>query len=151
MTKTFAYAGTCVVDGATVYKFANNANRAAELVKFGATEVNMVTLPEAMDKEAAVAYLRSIGIEAGTVIRTVKNAKGERKTVKIKVTRPAVKSKSEPDLQEQYGEEMFERKANGMPTLTFAQWKRGRETVAKWFAKHEQKLQAKRDAGKWFA
>lgn len=146
MSKTFAYAGTCVVNGATVYKFANNANRAAELVKFGATEVNMVALPEAMDKDAAVAYLRSIGIEAGTIVRTLKNNKGERKTVKIKVTRPAVKSKSDPDLQEQYAEEMFERKANGMPTKTFAQWQRDRAAVAKWFATQEARMAQRREA-----
>lgn len=151
MSKTFAFAGTCVVDGATVYKFANNANRAAELVKFGATEVNMIELPFAMAKEMAIDYLNAQGMTATKPVRAAKPKSTRAKTGTVTVRVKPAAAKGEPDLQEQYGEEMFERKANGMPTLTFAQWKRGRETVAKWFAKHEQKLQAKRDAGKWFA
>jgi hypothetical protein len=35
MSKLFAYAGTCVVNGATVYKFANDEGRAAVLAKLG--------------------------------------------------------------------------------------------------------------------
>jgi hypothetical protein len=151
MSKTFSFAGTCVVDGATVYKFANDANRAAVLTKLGATDVNIIQLPFAMGKEEAVEWLNGQGITATKPARSAKpkSAKAKTGTVTVRV-KPAV-AKGEPDLQEQYGEEMFERKANGMPTLTFAQWKRGRETAAKWFAKTEQKLQAKREAGKWFA
>lgn len=65
MSKLFTFAGTCVVEGATVYKFANDANRAAVLTKLGATDVNMIALPFAMGKEAAVDYLTAQGITAG--------------------------------------------------------------------------------------
>lgn len=65
MSKLFTFAGTCVVEGATVYKFANDANRAAVLTKLGATDVNIIALPFAMGKEAAVDYLGAQGITAG--------------------------------------------------------------------------------------
>jgi hypothetical protein len=65
MSKTFGFAGTCVVEGVSVYKFANDANRAAVLAKLGATDVNIIALPQAMNKDDAVAYLASQGITAG--------------------------------------------------------------------------------------
>lgn len=75
MSKLFAYAGTCVVNGATVYKFANDANRAAVLAKLGATDINMIELPFTMGKEAAVEYLAAQGITAGKAPRVAKSAK----------------------------------------------------------------------------
>ena len=75
MSKLFAYAGTCVVNGATVYKFANDANRAAVLTKLGATDVNMIELPFTMGKEAAVEYLAAQGITAGKAPRVTKATK----------------------------------------------------------------------------
>lgn len=72
MSKLFTFAGTCVVEGATVYKFANDANRAAVLTKLGATDVNIIALPYAMDKEAAVDYLGTQGITAGKMPRVAK-------------------------------------------------------------------------------
>ena len=74
MSKLFAYAGTCVVNGATVYKFANDEGRAAVLVKLGATDVNMLKLPFSMGKEAAVDYLGAQGITAGKMPRVAKTA-----------------------------------------------------------------------------
>lgn len=74
MSKLFAFAGTCVVDGATVYKFANDANRAAVLTKLGATDVNIIALPNPMDKDGAVAYLAQVGITAGKAPRVAKSA-----------------------------------------------------------------------------
>jgi hypothetical protein len=69
MSKTFTFAGTCVVDNVTVYKFANDANRAAVLAKLGATNINIVELPNAMDKEAAVAFLATKGIVADKAVK----------------------------------------------------------------------------------
>ena len=80
MSKTFTFAGTCVVEGATVYKFANDANRAAVLAKLGATNINIVELPSAMDKEAAVAFLATKGITADKAVKAAKPVKV--KTVK---------------------------------------------------------------------
>ena len=87
MSKTFTFAGTCVVDNVTVYKFANDANRAAVLAKLGATNINIVELPDAMDKEAAVAFLATKGIVAD---RAVKAAAP--RAVKVKAEKP-VKAK----------------------------------------------------------
>ena len=76
MSKTFTFAGTCVENGAVVYKFANDANRAKALERFGCTEINIVALPNAMDKDAAVAYLAQVGMTA------TKPASSEHKTTK---------------------------------------------------------------------
>lgn len=91
MSKLFAFAGTCVVDGATVYKFANDAGRAAVLTKLGATDVNMIELPKAMDKEAAIAYLAQVGITAGKAPRVAKPAKVAKQAKVAKVATPVSK------------------------------------------------------------
>lgn len=80
--KTFTFAGTCTENGATVYKFANDAKRAKALERFGCTNVNMVELPAAMDKEAAVAYLAQVGMTATQTVRIAKTA-----TVKVKASK----------------------------------------------------------------
>jgi hypothetical protein len=74
MSKLFTFAGTCTEKGATVYKFANDAKRAKALERFGCTDVNMIELPKAMDKEAAVDYLGTQGITAGKMPRVAKTA-----------------------------------------------------------------------------
>ena len=92
MSKTFTFAGTCVVDGATVYKFANDAGRAAVLAKLGATDINMIELPEAMDKADAIDFLATRGIAAGKAPRVAKAAKpAKAKTAKIAT--PVAKTK----------------------------------------------------------
>lgn len=90
MSKTFTFAGTCTENGATVYKFANKATRAKELERFGCTNVNLVELPDSMDKEAAVAFLATKGITADKAVKAVKAAAP--KTVKVKADKP-VKAK----------------------------------------------------------
>ena len=87
MSKTFTFAGTCVVDNVTVYKFANDANRAAVLAKLGATNINIVELPNAMDKEAAVAFLATKGIVADKAVKAAAP-----RAVKVKAEKP-VKAK----------------------------------------------------------
>ena len=74
MSKLFTFAGTCTEKGATVYKFANDAKRAKALERFGCTDVNMIELPFAMGKEAAVDYLGAQGITAGKMPRVAKAA-----------------------------------------------------------------------------
>lgn len=75
MSKLFTFAGTCTEKGATVYKFANDAKRAKALERFGCTDVNMIELPFAMGKEAAVDYLTAQGMTAGKAPRVAKAAK----------------------------------------------------------------------------
>ena len=75
MSKLFTFAGTCTEKGAVVYKFANDAKRAKALERFGCTDVNMIELPKAMDKAAAIDYLGTLGITAGKMPRVAKVAK----------------------------------------------------------------------------
>jgi hypothetical protein len=91
MSKTFTFAGTCVVDSVTVYKFANDANRAAVLVKLGAADVNIIALPQAMNKDDAVAYLTSQGITAGWR-RAAAIANPAKKATVAKVATPVAKN-----------------------------------------------------------
>jgi hypothetical protein len=142
MSKTFTFAGTCVVDGATVYKFANDANRAAVLTKLGATDVNIIQLPFGMGKEEAVEWLNGQGIVADKVKIRTKPA-----TVTVKIKAPA--KFNDDSLREAYADAMFERKANGMPAISFAQYKRDADKAAKFFASCDVKLAAKREAGKF--
>ena len=85
MSKTFTFAGTCVENGAVVYKFANDANRAKALERFGCTEINIVALPNAMDKDAAIAYLAQVGMTATKPARAARAAKPA--TVKVKAAK----------------------------------------------------------------
>jgi hypothetical protein len=93
MSKLFAYAGTCVVNGATVYKFANDEGRAAVLAKLGATDVNMLKLPFTMGKEAAVEWLAAQGITAGKAPRVAKVAKPAKVAKTTTVAVPVTKSR----------------------------------------------------------
>jgi hypothetical protein len=99
MSKTFTFAGTCVENGATVYKFANDANRAKALERFGCTDINMIALPNAMDKDAAIAYLAQVGMTATKPDRAARAAKPA--TVKVKAAKAtkvvATKAKRVPD------------------------------------------------------
>ena len=146
--KTFTFAGTCVENGATVYKFANDASRAKALERFGCTEVKLVELPNAMDKEAAVAYLATVGMTAIKPARTTKSAAAKpAKAVAAKL--PKVKTTGSDELtREAYAEAMSERNANGMPVVSFAQYKRDSAKAVAFFAKCDAKLAAKRAAGK---
>lgn len=151
MSKLFTFAGTCVEKGAVVYKFANDAKRAKALERFGCTEVNMIALPEAMDKEAAVAYLAQVGITAAKAPRAAKTKAAKPATVKVKGTKATkvVAAKGGDDaLKQEWAAAMAEREANGlMPTMTFAEWKRNTEKWNAWTAKIETRLEAKRAAG----
>ena len=117
MSKLFAYAGTCVVNGATVYKFANDANRAAVLAKLGATDINIIALPNAMDKAAAIDYLGAQGITAGKMPRVAKATKPAKVAKTATVAVPVTKTKRVGDKPrkgqsvEQFVDEWFADKA----------------------------------------
>jgi hypothetical protein len=151
MSKTFTFAGTCVENGATVYKFANDANRAKALERFGCSDVKMVELPNAMDKEAAVAYLAAVGMTATKAPRAAKATKpATAKPAKSVATKlPKVKTTGGDEVtKEAYAEAMSEREAIGMPVVSFAQYKRDSSKAVAFFAKCDAKLAAKRAAGK---
>jgi hypothetical protein len=94
MSKTFTFAGTCVENGAVVYKFANDANRAKALERFGCTEINIVALPNAMDKDAAIAYLAQVGMTATKPARAARAAKPAAVKVKAAKTTKVVATKA---------------------------------------------------------
>jgi hypothetical protein len=148
MSKTFTFAGTCTENGATVYKFANDANRAKALERFGCTDINMIQLPFAMGKEEAVDWLNGQGMTATKAARAAKATKPA--TVKVKAAKlPKVKTTGGDEVaRESYAEAMVERKANGMPVISFAQYKRDAAKVKAFFAKCDAKVAEKREASK---
>jgi hypothetical protein len=151
MSKTFTFAGTCTENGAVVYKFANDASRAKALERFGCTDIKMVELPNAMDKEAAVAYLATVGMTATKAPRAAKAAKpaAAKPAKAIAAKLPKVKTTGDNEVtRESYAEAMGERSANGMPVVSFAQYKRDAAKAVAFFAKCDAKLAAKRAAGK---
>lgn len=87
MSKTFTFAGTCVENGAVVYKFANDANRAKALERFGCTEINIIALPNAMDKDAAIAHLATLGMTATKPARAAKAVKAAKPAAKVKAVK----------------------------------------------------------------
>lgn len=150
MPKLFTFAGTCIENGATVYKFANDAKRAKALERFGCTDVNLIELPEAMDKDAAVAFLATKGITAAKAPKVAKTVKVTKKAkdVAAKATETAKEASNDEVTKEEWGKAMAEREANDMPTVSFAQYKRDAAKVKKFFERVEEKLAAKRAEGK---
>ena len=128
MSKTFTFAGTCTENGATVYKFANDANRAKALERFGCTDVNMIALPNAMDKEAAVAYLAQVGMTATKAPRVAKAAK----PAKAKAEKPAKASVAK------VAKRVGDKPRKGQTPEAFA---------LEWFASKEAKVAEKRAQG----
>lgn len=59
-TKTFSVIGVSTLNGKTKVRFANDfASRIKNLVKNGHTNVELFELPEAMTKEAGLAYAKA--------------------------------------------------------------------------------------------
>jgi hypothetical protein len=152
MSKLFTFAGTCTENGAVVYKFANDAKRAKALERFGCTNVNMIELPSAMDKEAAVAFLATKGMTAGKAPKVAKTAKAA--TVKVTMPKGKVKvaktATADALSREAYDQAVLNWEANELPVRSFAEWKRDVVAADKFFAKCEDKLAKKIAVGKWF-
>lgn len=59
-SKTFKVIGVSTLNGKTKVRFANDmASRVKNLVKNGHTDVELFEMPEAMTKEAGIAYARA--------------------------------------------------------------------------------------------
>jgi hypothetical protein len=112
----FTFAGTSVLKGDVKVRFANSDARARQLAKLGDTAINIVELPSAMDKAAAVAHLlilpafadvqdvlraevtpRAKAKPAGTVKMRVTKAKVKTAKVKTAVKAPVVVTEAEVD------------------------------------------------------
>lgn len=145
MSKLFSVAGVSTLAGERTFRFANTMDRVKGLLRSGHTDVELAELPNAMTKEAAVAYLVTKGITAE--LKSVRKA--DKAVVKVKAsksTRVIAKSAivaTDDDLdREAYAESMFERKANDMPTMSFAEWKRNKVKAEAFFAKLQKAKQS---------
>lgn len=118
----FTFAGTSVLKGDVKVRFANSDARAKQLAKLGDTAINIVELPAAMDKAAAVAYLLTLPAfadvqdvlraevaprakSAGTVKVRMPKAKVKTAKVKTAVKPPVEVTEAEVDalMQAAYG------------------------------------------------
>jgi hypothetical protein len=59
MSKLFTVAGTSNLNGIVKFRFANSLNRVTVLRKCGHTDIKLIELPQAMNKEDATAYVKS--------------------------------------------------------------------------------------------
>ena len=61
MSKSFTVAGTSVLNGKEKVRFANDiATRVKVLARNGHTDVDLIELPQEMDKEMAVLFLKGL-------------------------------------------------------------------------------------------
>lgn len=92
MSKTFTIAGTSSLNGKVKFRFANGTVKHREQVlgRNGHTEIRLIELPSAMDKDAARAFVESQNIMAPTVKVTVAKAAPAKAPAKAatKVTAP---------------------------------------------------------------
>ena len=88
MSKLFTIAGTSTLNGKNTYRFATGklSVRVTKLKRHGHEDVALQELPEAMSKEAAVAFLTAQGTTA--TMPTVGRA-STGKTAKVKAEKPA--------------------------------------------------------------
>lgn len=106
----YTFAGTSVLAGVVKVRFANSEARGKQLAKLGDTDVNMVSLPSAMNKAEAVNYLQSLAgfsdtdtvreALAGELAITIRPAKTAKKhltrTVRSKTPKPTVVLRRKP-------------------------------------------------------
>ncbi len=93
MSKTFTIAGTSSLNGKIKFRFANGTvkHREQVLARNGHTEIRLIELPSAMDKDAARSFVESQNIMAPTVAVTAVKAPAAKAPAKTaaKVTVPA--------------------------------------------------------------
>jgi len=101
---SYSFAGTSVLKGELKVRFANSDARAKQLAKLGDTDVNIVSLPHAMDKAQAVAYLLESGFAKDILVRAVLEAEVAPKakvkaprTVKVRAKAIKAKAKAKVD------------------------------------------------------
>jgi hypothetical protein len=65
----FKVAGVSTRNGQAKVRFANDMTRIKVLVKTGHTDINLIELPEAMNKPAVVSYLKTTELYANPALR----------------------------------------------------------------------------------
>ena len=143
MSKLFSVAGVSTLAGERTFRFANTMDRVKGLLRSGHTDVELMELPGTMTKEAAVAFLATKGITAE--LKSVRKDSAPVVKVKLaKTTRVVANTKAPAGDEldrEAYAEAMFERKANDMPTMSYAEWKRNKAKAEAFFAKLQKEKQ----------
>ena len=95
----YTFAGMSVLRGELKVRFANSQARARQLSKLGDTDVNIVELPQAMDKVAAVQHLLGIGFAKDDQVRAALEAEVAtvpnrvKREVKVRVPKAKAKAK----------------------------------------------------------
>jgi hypothetical protein len=75
MEKLFTVAGVSTLNGVVKFRFANDLEkRVAVLTRNGHTDIQLVTLPQAMNKRAAIEYLESIDLAAPVAVAATEAA-----------------------------------------------------------------------------
>jgi hypothetical protein len=92
MSKTFTIAGIATKDGQVRLHVSNGSaeQRTTILTRQGWTDIAFVTLPEAMEREAAVAHLAAMGMVA--------DAKPAKAAKTAKAAKPAAKKEKKADV-----------------------------------------------------
>ena len=95
----FKVAGVSVLKGEAKVRFANDMTRVKVLDKNGHTDVELIELPEAMDKPAVVTYLKSTALYANAKFTAAIDAADAKyngaKTVKVtkaKAEKPSIEA-----------------------------------------------------------
>jgi len=87
----FKVAGVSVLKGEAKVRFANDMTRVKVLDKNGHTDVELLELPEAMDKPAVVTYLKTTELYSNPKFQAAIDAADAKyngtKTVKVKATK----------------------------------------------------------------
>lgn len=107
---TFTHAGVSTLNGIVKVRFANDAIRVKVLAKNGHTDINIIELPSAMEKEDAIAHLISIdfatvdGVVNADVQAALEEAVEARavkapKEPKVKAEKPAKVAKAKPTIE----------------------------------------------------
>jgi hypothetical protein len=109
MSKTFTIAGIATKDGQTRLHVSNGSaeQRTTILGRQGWTDITFVTLPEAMEREAAVAHLASLGMVADTKPAKEPKAAKPAKAAKADVVK-VTKSKKRVGEQPRAGQSVEE-------------------------------------------
>lgn len=117
MTKmtTFTHVGVSTLKDEIKARFCNDALRVKVLEKNGHTDVDLLTLPNAMTKQEAVAYLLAIDFAAGrNGVQAALEAEVDKRTEKPKKAR-APKAAALTDAEVEAAAATAELVANGVP------------------------------------
>ena len=97
----FKVAGVSTRNGQTKVRFASDMTRIKVLVKTDHTDIHLIDLPEAMDKGAAVSFLKTSELYANPSLReAIDNADAKYNGVGevVKAEKPAKAVKAKPDM-----------------------------------------------------